>query len=352
MTSPRWAAWGDRLCLASLGLLLLVEFTGGLRINLGGFRFSMTSAWRLALATVVLVVLRHLIVPRPSMRERLIARRRARSSSQWPGERLWLPPRREWLIATALLALAVAWILREQIRMLNGVPDFGDPLFSMWRLSTVAYQLAHDPWRLFDGNMFYPAENTLAYSDAILLPGLLSAPFLWMGVPVAYVYGALCIASFLAAGLAMFLAVRTLTGRFTPALFAALLFAFYPYRFSGYSHLEKFGTFFMPIAFLLLWRVLQHGRRSEALALGLALAAQTLWSLYLGAFLAVTLLVVAVVRWAGGHFTWRDRVRSLAVHWRRLGGDSHSLLGALLAGKGGRRRARSGWSAGIQRRPA
>jgi hypothetical protein len=313
MTSPRWAAWGDRFCLAALGLLLLVEVTGGIRLNLGGFRLSMTSAWRLALATVVLVILRHLVVPHPSIRERLIARRRARSSSQWPGERLWLPPRREWLIATALLVVATVWILREQIRVLNGVPDFGDPLFSMWRLSTVAYQLAHDPRRLLDGNMFYPADNTLAYSDAVLLPGLLAAPFLWMGVPVAYVYGALCVASFLAAGLAMFLAVRTLCGRFTPALFAAVLFAFYPYRFSGYSHLEKLGTFFMPIAFLLLWRVMQQGRRSEALALGLTTAAQALWSLYLGAFLAVTLAAVALVRWAAGHFTWRDRVRSLVL---------------------------------------
>ena len=313
MTSPRWAAWGDRLCLAALGLLLLVEFTGGIRTTIGGFRLSMTSAWRLAMAAVVLVVLRHLIVAHPSVRERLIARRRARASSQWPGERLWLPPRQEWLMAAALLGLATAWILREQLLMLNGVPDFGDPLFSMWRLSTVAYQLAHDPWRLFDGNMFYPAENTLAYSDAILLPGLLAAPFLWAGVPVAYVYGALCITSFLAAGLAMFLTVRTLTGRFTPALFAALLFAFYPYRFSGYSHLEKFGTFFMPIAFLLLWRVLQHGRRSEALALGLTIAAQALWSLYLGAFLAVSLVGVAITRWAAGHFTWRDRAKSFAL---------------------------------------
>ncbi len=313
MTSPRLAAWGDRVCLAAFVLLLIVEFTGGIRLGSGEFRFSMTSAWRLALYTAILVVLRHAVVRHPSLRERLIARRRARASSAWPGERLWLPPRREWLAAAAIVSLATAWILREQIMLLNGVPDMGDPLFSMWRLSTIAHQLVHDPWHLFDGTMFYPARYTLAYSDAILLPGLIAAPFLWAGVPVAYVYGGLCLATFLAAGLAMFLAVRTLTGHFTPALFAALLFAFYPYRFSGYSHLEKFGTFFMPIALLLLWRVLHLGRRSEALALGLTMAAQMLWSLYLGAFLAVSLAGVAVTRWAAGHFTWRDRAKSLIL---------------------------------------
>jgi hypothetical protein len=313
MVSPRLAALGDRICLAALLILLVVEFTGGIRIGEEPYRFSMTSAWRLALYTVVLVVIRHLAVPHPSLRERLIARRRARSSADWPGERLWLPPRREWLAAAALLTAASAWILREQILLIHGVPDPGDPLFSMWRLSTVAHQLAHDPLRLFDGNMYYPAENTLAYSDAVLLPGFIAAPFLWAGVPVATVYSVMCLLTFPASGLAMFLAVRTLTGRFTPALFAAILFAFYPYRFSGYSHLEKFGVFFMPVAFLLLWRVLQHGRRAEALALGLTMAGQTLWSMYFGAFLAVGLGAVAVTRWAAGHFAWRDRWKSLAL---------------------------------------
>jgi hypothetical protein len=313
MNSPRLAAWGDRICLAAFLLLLLVEFTGGFRIGEGVFRFSMTSAWRLALYPAILVVVRHLVVRHPSLRERLTARRRARSSAAWPGERLWLPPRREWVNAAALLVVATAWVLRQQFQLFNGAPDLGDPLFSMWRLSTVAYQLTHDPWRLFDGTMFYPAQNTLAYSDAILLPGLLAAPFLWAGLPVALVYSGLLVMSFVAAGLAMFLAVRTLTGQFTPALFAALLFAFYPYRFSGYSHIEKLGTFFMPIAFLLLWRVLQHGRRSEALALGLTMAAQALWSLYLGAFLAIALTGVALARWAAGHFLLRERAKSLLI---------------------------------------
>jgi hypothetical protein len=226
---------------------------------------------------------------------------------------LWLPPRREWLAAAGLLATATAWVLRQQILAWHSVPDLGDPLFSMWRLSTIAHQLATDPLHLFDGNIYHPAANTLAYSDAILLPGLLAAPFLWAGVPVASVYTGLVVFSFLAAGLAMFLAVRTLTGRFSPALLAALIFACYPYRFSSYSHIEKLGTFFMPVAFLLLWRVLQHGRRSEALALGLTVTGQALWSLYLGAFLMVTLTAVTVVRWAAGHFRWRERARGLVL---------------------------------------
>ncbi len=317
MTSLRLAVLGDRVCLAAFLLTILVEVTGGVRVGQDWYRVSVTSAWRLAFYTIALVVLRHLVVRRPSLRERLIARRRGRSSAGWPGLRLSLPTRRDWLLAVVGLGLLTAWTMREQIVLITGVPDLGDPLFSMWRISTIAHQLRNDPWHLFDGNMFYPAPNTLAYSDAVFLPGLIAAPFLWSGVPVAIVYGSLYVASAFLAGLAMFLLVRTLTHAFAPAFVAAVVFAFYPYRFSGYSHLEKQGTLFMPLALLLLIRLLQARHQREMLLsgalVGLLVALQTLWSIYSGAFLAVSLAAFVFVRWAAGHFQFRERARGLVA---------------------------------------
>jgi hypothetical protein len=311
MTVPRLAVWADRLVFALLALTVLVDLTGGIRVWDDGYRVSMTSGWRLPVYALAVVLLRHLLVPHPSLRERWVAHRQARAVSRWPGERLVLPAKRELLWALVVLGLAIAWTLRRQLLMLNGVPDMGDPLFSMWRLSTLAHQLVTDPAHLFSGNIFYPAADVLAYSDAILLPGLIAAPFLWIGVPVAFVYGVMCVLSFFASGLSMFVLVRAVTRQFLPGILAGVCFAFYPYRFSGYGHLEKLGVFFMPIAVLLLWRVLQVGRRSEGMALGLTIAAQTLWSLYLGAFLTVCLAGVAIFRWAAGHFRWRDRWKPL-----------------------------------------
>ena len=45
------------------------------------------------------------------------------------------------------------------------VPDYGDPLFSAWRIARLAHQLVTDPRHLFDGNIFYPLPLTLTYSD-------------------------------------------------------------------------------------------------------------------------------------------------------------------------------------------
>ena len=39
---------------------------------------------------------------------------------------------------------------------MNAVPDFGDPLFSIWRMGWVYEQWRGDPRPLFSGNIFYP----------------------------------------------------------------------------------------------------------------------------------------------------------------------------------------------------
>ena len=65
-----------------------------------------------------------------------------------------------------------AVLLFPQLRHMDSVPDFGDPLLSMWRAGWVLQQLRGDPRGLFDANIFYPEPLTLTYSDSMLLPGL------------------------------------------------------------------------------------------------------------------------------------------------------------------------------------
>ena len=52
----------------------------------------------------------------------------------------------------------------------TSIGQHGDSYFSVWRLAWVAHQLRADPWHLFDSNNFHPNRDTLAYSDAMLLP--------------------------------------------------------------------------------------------------------------------------------------------------------------------------------------
>ena len=43
--------------------------------------------------------------------------------------------------------------------------DNGDTQLNEWIMAWVVHQLPRDPLRLFDANIFYPAKDTLAFSN-------------------------------------------------------------------------------------------------------------------------------------------------------------------------------------------
>ncbi|MGE5361876.1 MAG: glycosyltransferase family 39 protein, partial [Bacteroidales bacterium] len=180
------------------------------------------------------------------------------------------------------------------------------PLFSVWRLAWIAHQLPRDPGHLFDANIFYPARDTLALSDSILLPGLVAAPFIWLGASPVRVYNLWFMATFVLSALAMYALVRALTGHRGAALVAAVAFAFYPFRFERYSTFEMQLSFWMPLALLAVHRAMATGRRRWGLLAGLAFAAQVYSCMYFAAFLVVFLVPLCfVLAWARGHLVRR-----------------------------------------------
>jgi hypothetical protein len=189
-------------------------------------------------------------------------------------------------IAVALTFVALTFVVTyPQVRVLTtSVPYHSDPYFSMWRLGWVAHALRTNPGGLFDANIFYPARDTLAYSDAMLLPGVLLAPFFWAGVPAAAVYNAALFTALALSGYAVFTLTRRLTGSAGAGLAAGVIYAFAPYRFTHYAHLELQLVFWIPIALCLWHRLTANGRVRDGILLGLTVAAQLLSCIYAGIF--------------------------------------------------------------------
>jgi len=315
---------------------------GRLRFQIGPVTMTSRSGARVFVLAAAVLLVRHLVILRPSIvdrvsgtlsglrklsidgvsrasqaltRHRSLSLRRDRASLltfDWP-------TKREWLGATFAIAMATVVMLRQQVLAFTSVPDFGDPLFSMWRLSWIAHQLPREPARLFDANIYYPAAGTLAYSDAMLVPGLLAAPALWLGAPVLIVYTTLLLGTFVAAGLAMFVLARAVTRHAGAAVVAALVFAFDPFRISHYSHLELQFTCWMPLALLALFRTLASARLRDGAATGVFVSLQALSSLYYGAYLSVSLVAVL----AGS--IW-------SIGWPTRRAWSSLALGVLIAG--------------------
>jgi hypothetical protein len=218
------------------------------------------------------------------------------------------------LRATALFTLLTVVLTWPQAARLASIPDYRDAYFSIWRMAWIAHQLPRDPWHLFDANIFHPLRHTLAFSDAVLLPALLGAPLAWLGVPSVVVYNLAVFGSFVLCGLGMFLLVRSLTGSAESAIVAGIVFAFAPYRFDHYYHLELLWAQWMPLCLWMLHRAVGSGRVSDGALAGLFFALQGLSCIYYAVFFATVLAVaVPLMLFAERGRAWRGALGAIAA---------------------------------------
>ena len=159
--------------------------------------------------------------------------------------RAWI---RTALIAAFFTGLAVANSYPLAVSPASRIGHHGDALFSVWRLAWVGHQLRTDPRHLFDANIFYPRRQTLAYSDAVLLPAVVLAPFHWLGIPPVAIYNLALLAAFVLNALAAFALVHRLTGSVPAGVLAGVIYGFAPFRFDHFDHLEMQFSFWLPLA--------------------------------------------------------------------------------------------------------
>ena len=194
--------------------------------------------------------------------------------------------------ASLVVVLLMTWPLGRVTHAV--VPASDDAYFSIWRLAWVAHQLPDDPARLFDANIFHPSTNTLALSDAMLLPGVLGLPLFEAGINPAIIHNQLMLAAIVLSMVCAFALARRLTRSDPAAWLAAIIFGLAPYRMAHISHLELQWTMWMPLAMLLLHRLIERPTPWRGLLFGAALAAQALSSIYYGVFLACYLGVALI----------------------------------------------------------
>jgi hypothetical protein len=190
--------------------------------------------------------------------------------------------------ALTAAAIAIAVVMTWPLGRVSDavVPASDDAYFSIWRLAWIAHQLPEHPRRLFDANIFHPATGTLAFSDAMLLPGVIGLPLFRAGINPAIIHNVLLLAAIVASMLCAFALARRLTQSDPAAWLAAIIFGLAPYRMAHIGHLELQWTMWMPLAMLLLHRLIERPSPWRGVLLGAALGAQVLSSIYYGVFLA------------------------------------------------------------------
>jgi len=196
-----------------------------------------------------------------------------------------LTVRQQALIAILFAGLTVALTFPQAVR-LDAVPYHSDPYFSMWRLGWVAHQIRQAPSHLFEANIFYPAHDTLAYSDAMLLPGVLLAPLFWLGIDAAVIYNVTLLAAMLLSAFTAFLLAHHLTRCVQASVIAGAIYAFAPYRFDHYMHLELQLVFWIPLVLLVMHRLVVRPSRRTGAVLAALMIAQALSCVYATMFVA------------------------------------------------------------------
>ncbi len=109
--------------------------------------------------------------------------------------------------------------------------NLGDPLLSIWILMWDFHALTTNPWSLFHANIFYPVQNTLAFSEHLLGVQPLFGPVYALTGDPLMAYNVVFFLSFVFSGLTMFLLVHYWTQHFWASLLSGFLFAFTPLRF-------------------------------------------------------------------------------------------------------------------------
>ncbi len=189
-----------------------------------------------------------------------------------------------------------------------------DPPFSAWRLARVVHNVSRGG-PLFDGEIYWPARQTLAYSDAMLAQAAFAWPLLATGLTPLAVLNVLTLAGVAGSATAAYVLARRLTGNTGGALVAGLVFAFAPYRRDHLQHVELQWALWTPLALWAWHRALDGGRARDGLLCAAFVLLQLLSSIYYGMFLAVTMAVSC----------------PLTLMWRR-GRLGRGALGGLVAG--------------------
>jgi hypothetical protein len=195
-------------------------------------------------------------------------------------------------LGSVVAALVMHWPL--PLYLGRDVPrDLGDPLPQAWQIAWDGHALLHQPLDFFQANVFWPLDNSLAFSDALL--GY--APFGTIGSgPEAAVfrYGVLFLFAYALAFFGAYLLARELGAGRAGSFVAGAAFAYAPWRLEQDGHLHVLSSGGIPLALFLLVRGYRRGSGRLVLAGWLVAAWQLSLGFTLGLQLAYLLFVLAV----------------------------------------------------------
>lgn len=211
---------------------------------------------------------------------------------------LRLPGHRTLGLAVLFVLVSLVVLRPTPAQLTGSLPsDLGDPALIAWLLAWASHAVLHHPTGYLQAPMFWPNPDTLVYTDSLLPLAVVFGPVSWLsGSNWALALNVTLLVVLVADQAAVFALVRRLTGSAAAGLVAAVGFVSGAFMLGHRGNPQLLAVFFVPLALLLLLRVLDRPRWRDGLGLGAVLAGCVLTAAYYGVVLAVCAVVV-VLAW-------------------------------------------------------
>jgi hypothetical protein len=158
----------------------------------------------------------------------------------------------------ALLAIVMTWPLLPNIGRAVAYP--GDPYINTWVLDWDWHATFHQPGRLFQANIFYPAKYSLAFSENLYGIAVVLFPLRAADVTPLAAYNVAMLLGYTLCGVGAYLLAREITGSMWGAIAAGIFYAFLPYRFTHAPHVQYVWAGTLP---LLLYALVRYARQPD-----------------------------------------------------------------------------------------
>jgi|GEM_PF-4015925 len=166
----------------------------------------------------------------------------------------------------------------------------GDSFFTAWTIGWNIHILSTDPANFWNANIFYPTQNTLAFSEGLFAQTVIALPFFLLTKSLIFSYNILILTSYFLAAWSAYLLAFYYTRKHTLSFLAGLIFGFAAYRIVSPGHFQNLHIFWMPLAILFLQKYLDLGKRKYLIFFALVFSGQILSSWYNGYFLGLLVL--------------------------------------------------------------
>lgn len=178
-------------------------------------------------------------------------------------------------------------------RVFSDVPD---TWLTIWSLVWDTHAFTHRPWAIFDANIYYPLDHTLAFSENFIGSALFAAPIIWLTGNPVFALNVAALLTVVLCGVGAYRLARTLGISAAGAIVCGIVFAFSPPRFLRTSQLHLGAVQWLPFGLASLHAYFERGRRQDLRWAAACLAAQALTSGYGTAYLTITAALLIVYR--------------------------------------------------------